>query len=175
MSIHHVHSTLRDNDFVDAILWIWLKSKKYSWVTMVAYASSVECWKLLMSLAVLSWFLINWLLIKSVHLRSSQQEVFYKNDVPENFTKFIEKNLRRSLFFNKVAGLQLSTLLKTETSVQVFSCEFLKIPISQSTCKRLLMHLIIVATISKLSITKNCGRVPGFTWECLLKVKNKGN
>ena len=96
-------------------------------------------------------------------LRSSQQEVFYKNDVPENFTKFIEKNLRRSLFFNKVAGLQLSTLLKIETSVQVFSCEFLKIPISQSTCKRLLMHLIIVATISKLSITKNCDRVPGFT------------
>ena len=39
-------------------------------------------------------------------------------DVLKNFTKFTEKHLRQSLFFNKVAGL--SNFIKKETLGQVF-------------------------------------------------------
>ena len=39
--------------------------------------------------------------------RSSHPEVFYKKGVFRNFTKFTQKQLRQSLFFNKVAGLRL--------------------------------------------------------------------
>ena len=31
-------------------------------------------------------------------------EVFYKKDVPKNFSEFAEKHLCQSLFLNKVAG-----------------------------------------------------------------------
>ena len=39
--------------------------------------------------------------------RSSRPEVFCENGVLRNFTKFAEKHLRQSLFFNKVAGRPL--------------------------------------------------------------------
>ena len=41
-------------------------------------------------------------------------------------TKFIGKHLCYRIFFNKFAGLRPTTLLKKETLVQVFSCEFTK-------------------------------------------------
>ena len=44
--------------------------------------------------------------------RSSRPEVLSKKGVLRNFAKFTEKHLCRSLFFNKVAGLRLATLLK---------------------------------------------------------------
>ena len=53
--------------------------------------------------------------------RSSRREVFCKKGVLRNFTKFTEKHLCQSLFFNKVAGPRMETL------AQVFSCDFCEI------------------------------------------------
>ena len=39
--------------------------------------------------------------------RSSRPEVFCKKGVVRNFAKFTGKHMCQSLFFNKVAGLQL--------------------------------------------------------------------
>ena len=48
----------------------------------------------------------------SKHEKQSS-EVFCKNNVLKNFTKFKGEHLRQSLFFNKVAGLGPASLLKT--------------------------------------------------------------
>ena len=40
--------------------------------------------------------------------------MFYKIGVLKNFTEFTGKHFCRSLFFNEVAGLRHSTLLKKE-------------------------------------------------------------
>ena len=52
-----------------------------------------------------------------------------KKGVLKNFTKFTEKHLCQSLFFNQVAGLRLeaSNFIKKETLAQVFSREFYEI------------------------------------------------
>ena len=55
-------------------------------------------------------------------VRSSRPDIICKKCVLGNFTKFTGKHLRRSLYFNKVAGLY-----KIETLPQVFSCDFCKI------------------------------------------------
>ena len=41
--------------------------------------------------------------------------MFCCKDVLKDFAKLMEKHLRRSLFFNEVAGLRPATLLKKET------------------------------------------------------------
>ena len=53
--------------------------------------------------------------------------MFCKKCLLRNFAKFTGKHPYHSLFFNKVAGQRLVTLLKKETLAQVFSCEFFKI------------------------------------------------
>ena len=50
---------------------------------------------------------------------SSHPEVFCKKGVLRNFTKFTGKHLCQSLFFNKVADLRSSTLLKRESGTSV--------------------------------------------------------
>ena len=52
--------------------------------------------------------------------RSRRPRVFCEKGVLRNFSKFTEKHLCQSLFFNKVAGIAI----KKETLAQVFSCEF---------------------------------------------------
>ena len=47
--------------------------------------------------------------------------------VLKNFTNFTGKHLCQSFFFNKVVALRPVTLLKKETLVQVFSCEFCEV------------------------------------------------
>ena len=59
-------------------------------------------------------------------LQKQPPEVFYEKDVLKTFAKFTGKHLCQSLFFNKVAGLRPSTLLK-KTLSQVLSCEFCEI------------------------------------------------
>ena len=54
------------------------------------------------------------------YVRSSHPEVFCKKGVLRNFAKFTGKHLCQSLFFNKVAGLSSTTLLK-KTVAQAFS------------------------------------------------------
>ena len=46
------------------------------------------------------------------NFRTSRLEVFCKNSVIKNFSKFTRKHLHQSLFFNKVAGFKPATLLK---------------------------------------------------------------
>ena len=53
-------------------------------------------------------------------LRSIRQEVFYEKGVLRNFTRFLEKHLRQSFFFDKAAGLRSATLLKIGPGTGVF-------------------------------------------------------
>ena len=62
---------------------------------------------------------VNW-------IRSSCAEVFCNKVVLRNFTKFTGKHLCQSLFFNKVAGLRLATLLKERLWYSCFPVSFVK-------------------------------------------------
>ena len=46
-----------------------------------------------------------------IYTRSSHPEVFCEKGVLKNFTKFTEKHLCQSLFFNNIAGLRLNKVL----------------------------------------------------------------
>ena len=70
--------------------------------------------------------------------------MFYKKGVLKIFTKFTEKQLRQSLYFNKVAGLRLATLLKKRLWHRCFPMNFVKFlrtPFLQNTSGRLLLFL----------------------------------
>ena len=58
--------------------------------------------------------------------RSSCPEMFCKNGVPRNFGKFTGKQLCQSLFFNKVADLRASILLKRRLWHRCFPVNFSK-------------------------------------------------
>ena len=55
-----------------------------------------------------------------VPIRSSRQEVFCNKGVLRNFTKFTEKHLCQSLFFNKVGDIRPATYLKRDSGTGVF-------------------------------------------------------
>ena len=59
--------------------------------------------------------------------RSSRPEVYCKKGVLRNFTEFIGKHLRQSLFFNKNAGLRHVTLLKKRVWHRCFPVNFVKL------------------------------------------------
>ena len=59
--------------------------------------------------------------------RSSRPEVFCKKSVLRNFTKFTGKRLCQSLFFDKVAGLRLATLLKERLWHSCLPVSFVKL------------------------------------------------
>ena len=59
-------------------------------------------------------------------LRSSHPEVFFKNGILRNFTKFTGKHLCQSLFFNNVAGPRPVTLLKKRLWHRCFPVNFVK-------------------------------------------------
>ena len=63
------------------------------------------------------------LLIKT---RSSRPKMFCKKVVLRNFANFIGKQLCQNLFFNKVAGLRLATLLKKRLWHRCFTVNFAK-------------------------------------------------
>ena len=76
--------------------------------------------------------------------RSSHPEVFCKKDVLKNLTEFTGKHLCQSLFFNKVAGLKLATLLKKRLWQRYFPVNFVKFlrkPISTENLWWLLLSL----------------------------------
>ena len=56
--------------------------------------------------------------------RSSRSKVFCKKDILENFAKFTDKHLCKSLFFNKVASLRPATLLKKRLWHWCFAVNF---------------------------------------------------
>ena len=63
---------------------------------------------------------------RSTVFRSSRSEVFCKKRVLRNFTKFIEKHLCQSLFFNKVAGVRPAALLTKRLWHKCFAVKFVK-------------------------------------------------
>ena len=65
--------------------------------------------------------------VEAAARRCSVKKVFCEKGVLRNFAKFTGKQLRPSVFFNKVAGPRPATLFWKETLTQVFSCEFCKI------------------------------------------------
>ena len=58
--------------------------------------------------------------------RSCRPDVFCKQGVLRDFVKFTGKHLRQNLFFNKVAGLRLATLLKKRLWRSCFPVNFMK-------------------------------------------------
>ena len=60
------------------------------------------------------------------YIRDCRQDVFCRKDVLRYFTKFTEKHLCQSLFFNKVAGLSPATLLKRRLWQRCFPVSFTK-------------------------------------------------
>ena len=60
------------------------------------------------------------------YYKSSHLEIFSKRVVFKNFTKFTGKDLCRSLFFNKVAGLRPAILLKKDSD-RFFLVNFVKL------------------------------------------------
>ena len=88
-----------------------------------------------------------WLSVTFCHRTNNQQkqppEVFCKKSVLRNFAKFTGKYLCQSLFFNKVAGLMPTTLLKKRLWPRCFPANFTKLlrkPFSQNTSGRLLLN-----------------------------------
>ena len=68
--------------------------------------------------------------------RNSHRRCSVRKGVPRNFGKFLGKYLYQSLFFNKVAGLSLATLLKRKLWHRCFPvnfAKFLRIPFLQNT------------------------------------------
>ena len=57
---------------------------------------------------------------------SSHQRCSMEKGVLKNFTKFTEKHLCQSLFFNKAAGLRPATLLKKRLWHRYFPVKFVK-------------------------------------------------
>ena len=62
----------------------------------------------------------------SPNIRGSRLDVFCKKGVLENFSKFTGKDLRQSLFFNKVASLRPAALLKKRSWHVCFPVNFTK-------------------------------------------------
>ena len=58
--------------------------------------------------------------------KSSRLDVFCKKGVLRNFTKFLGKHLRQSLFFSEAAGLRAATLLKKRLWHRCFPVNFVK-------------------------------------------------
>ena len=73
------------------------------------------------------WFPPNNSPVCTTKYRNSHRRCSVRKSVLRNFTKCTGKHLCQSLFFNKVAGLRPTTLLKKEILIQGFSCEFCKI------------------------------------------------
>ena len=56
--------------------------------------------------------------VNAIINRSNRQEVLYKKGVHRHFAKFTGKHLWLSLFFNKVAGLRVSFLIKLQAFIK---------------------------------------------------------
>ena len=90
----------------------------------------------------------------------SLQSCVCRKVVLNNFTKFIVKQLHRNLFFNNVDSPKPATLLKKRQKhmcVSVTFAIFLRAPIQENICKRLLLK------------TGNISFLHGFMGLCRLK------
>ena len=77
-------------------------------------------------------------------IKKQSPEVFYKKGVLRNFAKFTEKYLCQRLFFNKVADLKSTILLKKSLWHSCFPVNFanvLRIYFLQNTSERLFLSI----------------------------------
>ena len=65
-------------------------------------------------------------LICLLTFQKQPSEVFYKNDVLQNFAKFIGNHMYQSPFFSKIADLRCTALLKTRLWHRCFPVNFTK-------------------------------------------------
>ena len=82
-----------------------------------------------------------------IKLQKQPPEVFCKKRVLNNFAKFTGQHLCQRLFFNKVAGVRLATLLKKGLWHRCFPLIFAKLlrtPFLQCTSWQLLLTLGII-------------------------------
>ena len=83
-------------------------------------------------------------LLSVFHHQKQPPEVLCKKRCSEKFRKFTGKHLCKSLFFNKVACLKPTTLLKRRLWHRCFPvnfAKFLRTPFLKNTSGRLLLHL----------------------------------
>ena len=79
---------------------------------------------------------------------SNRREVFCKNGVLKNFSKFTGKHLCQRLFFNQVAGWSAATLLKKGFWHRCFPvnfAKFLRTPFLQNPSGLLLLKILAFA------------------------------
>ena len=65
-------------------------------------------------------FCFKYLIFSSEFIQKQPQKCSMKKGVLKNFTKFTGKHMCQNLFFYKVAGLRLATLLKKDSGTGVF-------------------------------------------------------
>ena len=82
------------------------------------------------------------------YIRSSRPEVFCKKGVLRYFAKFTGKHLSQSLFFNKVAGLRPTTLLKKRLWHRCFRKNFAKFQRTPFFIDHLWWLLLLYASIN---------------------------
>ena len=108
---------------------------------------------------------ISWLVSRKVWIHSHTIFLWHgeKQKQPlEVFTKFLEKHLCQSLFFNKVAGLR-----KKETLTRVFSsAKFSGTPFLQNTSGRLLLEKLTLNTKYLLELIKRRSKVQETIMSC---------
>ena len=91
---------------------------------------------------------------KQLLYRSNRRRCSVTKDVYKNFAKFAGKHVCQSLFFNKVAGLRPSILLKKRLWHKCFPvnfAKFLRTLFLQNTSGRLLL-IVVMKMIPKISI-----------------------
>ena len=99
-------------------------------------------------------------LVESITFRSSHWRCYAWKDVLKNFTKFTEKHLCQSLFFNEVAGLSLQVYWKIDSGTNVFLWILRnKTPFLQNPSGQLLLYVVSTRSNTALSQEKTSQRL----------------
>ena len=100
--------------------------------------------------------LVRWIYFYTFAIfRSNRPEVFCKKGVLRKFAKFTRKHLCQSLFFNKVAGLRSTTLLKKRLQHRFFPLnfsKFLRTSFLTEHLRWLLLYVIFREAVCKVHI-----------------------
>ena len=95
--------------------------------------------------------------------RSSRQWVFCRKGALGKFSKFIEKHLCQSFFFNKVAGLRPANLLKKRPWHMYFPVSFAKLLRTPFLNKTPLVAAFETMRLSGINALFSCKKVFGAT------------
>ena len=92
-----------------------------------------------------------------------------RKGIIDNFTKFTWQHLCQGLFFNKVAGLRPTTLLKQETLTQALSCEFCESFEQTFFYRKSLVAASVLFNCALETDMQNCNLAHPKPWTKLLK------